>query len=362
MPEIRMENITKRFGEITACDELNLSIKDGEYFCLLGPSGSGKTTCMRCICGLTDADSGNIYFDDKDVTHLPSNERNTTMLLQSYALFPHMDVVHNVIFSPRIKRWEEDETQKVAKAMISMVHMNKFSRSMPKGLSGGQQQRVALARALTSGSNVLLLDEPLRALDARLRIELRKELKSMVKETGVTAIHVTHDQEEALEIADRIAIINDGKIIQVGTPKEIFENPNCPFVADFVGRSNMLKGIVKSIGVSGSIITLDNGIDIPTSDMTHKMGDKVLVAIKVGNTKISVNKTGFFKGKVVRKLYEGALFVIEMKVEGIDDVIVSKLPNRKYDDYDIGVDVDIYWSSNKTNIFDLEGGDDDAEH
>lgn len=361
MPEIRMECVTKRFGEITACDELSLNVKDGEYFCLLGPSGSGKTTCMRMICGLTEADSGHIYFDDREVTDLPSNERNATMLLQSYALFPKMDVVHNVIFSPRIKGWEEEETQKVAKAMITMVHMNKFARSMPQGLSGGQQQRVALARALTSGSKVLLLDEPLRALDARLRIELRKELKSMVKDTGVTAIHVTHDQEEALEMADRIAIINDGRIIQVGTPKEIFEHPNCPFVADFVGRSNIVKGTIKSVDDNGSVATIGNGIDVPSADNGHKIGDKVLLSVKIGNTKISNKKIGFFKGKVIRKLYEGVMFVVEMQVEGLDELIVSRLPNRKYEDYEVGSEVDIYWSPAKTILFD-DGGDWNAEH
>lgn len=361
MPEIRMESVTKRFGDITACDELSIDIKSGEYFCLLGPSGSGKTTCMRMICGLTEVDSGHIYFDDKEVTDLPSNERNATMLLQSYALFPKMDVVHNVIFSPRIKGWDEEETQKVAKAMITMVHMNKFSRSMPQGLSGGQQQRVALARALTSGSQVLLLDEPLRALDARLRIELRKELRAMVKDTGVTAIHVTHDQEEALEIADRIAIINDGRIIQVGTPKEIFEHPNCPFVADFVGRANIVKGVVKSVGSDGVVATIGNGIDVPIDDKGHKAGDRILVSVKIGNTKISNNKPGFFKGTIMRKLYEGVMFVIEMKVEGLDELFVTRLPNRKYDDYEIGTDVSIYWTPSKANIFD-DGGDGDAEH
>lgn len=361
MPEIRLEKLTKTFGDLVALDSTDLVIKDGEYFCLLGPSGAGKTTCMRIICGLTEPESGKVYFDGKDVTDVPPNEREATMLSQTYSLFPHMDVVHNVTFSPVIKGWDEEETKRMAKSMITMVHMNKFARYKPNELSGGQQQRIALARAMSSGSKVLLLDEPLRALDARLRIELRKDLKSMVKETKITAIHVTHDQEEALEMADRIAIINEGKIIQVGTPKEIFEKPNCPFVADFVGRSNLIRGKVLSVNKGGSIITIGNGIKVPVKDKSRKPGEDVLIAVKIGNTKASMTKEGFFKGRIVRKLYEGAFFIVEMKVEGMDELIISKLPNRKYDDYEKEFIAGVYWSPSKTTVFDLKGAE-NAEH
>lgn len=351
MPQIRLENITKRFGTVAAADDLSLTVNDGEYLCILGPTGAGKTTCMRMICGLTDPDSGHVYFDDRDVTRLEVNMREATMLSQVYSLFPQMNVYENVMFGPLIKEWDEESSRQMVKNIFHMVHMEERVNAYPNELSGGQQQRIALARALASGSKILLLDEPLRALDARLRLELRKELRSMVKEMGLTAVHVTHDQEEALEMADRIAVIRDGRIIQVGTPKEVFEEPKTPFVANFVGRSNMIEGVIASAEEDVATVTGNGGAVFKARYTDQAVGSKVLVAVKIGNTKISLTEDGYFKGRIERKLYEGATITVEVNVPEIG-VISVKLPNRKFDDFQIDDEVSVNWNPEKAFVFD----------
>lgn len=363
MPEIVLSGLKKKFGDIAAADGIDLTVKDGEYLCVLGPTGSGKTTCLRMICGLTLPDSGTISFDGKDVTFDPVNTRKTTMLSQTYSLFQTMDVYGNVVFSPKINGWSEEETKQVAKSMIHLVHMDHKVQNYPSELSGGQQQRTALARALTSDSKVLLLDEPLRALDARLRLELRKELKSMVRSTGMTLIHVTHDQDEALDLADRIAIIRDGRIIQVGTPTEVFQDPVTPFVANFVGRSNNFFGKVVSSG-ERTIVELKDGSRIPARGTDIPPGTEVLVTIKVGSTRLTnindlSNKEtqtekpeGYLFGIMERMLYEGATFTAEVDVEGVGR-ISAKLPNRKYDDYNEGDRIAVAWIPDRAVVFEI---------
>ena len=352
MPTIRLENLTKRYGDTMAADDITFTIEDGEYLCILGPTGAGKTTCMRLICGLTEPDSGRIFYDDVDVTLKEVENRETAMLSQSYSLFPQMNVRENVLFGPKIKGWPEESSKHLARNMLRMVHLEDRADAYPNQLSGGMQQRIALARALASGSKVLLLDEPLRALDARLRIELRKELRSLAKEMGLTAIHVTHDQDEAMEMADRIAIIRQGKIIQTGTPREIYEHPKTPFVANFMGRSNMFVGTVDN----GNVI-LQTGTRIEADCSGHSDGDNVVVAVKVGNTKISRSEEeGYFKGTIERILYEGVSIVIDINVPEIG-TIMSRLPNRKYDEYEKGDVVSVIWNQSKTSVFDIpEGG------
>ena len=341
MPEIRLEGLHKEFGGgIKASDGLDLTVRDGEYLCLLGPTGAGKTTALRMICGLTEPDSGRILFDGKDVSDIPISERRTTMLSQRYALFPNMDVYDNVVFAPVIKKWSEEDTKSLATSMIDMVHMSKKVHSMPGELSGGQQQRTALARAMASDSKILLLDEPLRALDARLRIELRKELKSMVKEMGLTSIHVTHDQDEAMEVADRIAIIRKGRIIQVGTPSDIFQNPATPFVANFLGRSNVFSGKYVGGDAEHSEIEISPGIVVKARPIDMEPGEEAVVAVKVGTTVPEVvgAKTdvqdkhlpkvlpdGYFGGIVERVMYEGATITVETRVEGLGSVFPEVL-------------------------------------
>ncbi|MCL2295465.1 MAG: ABC transporter ATP-binding protein [Methanomassiliicoccaceae archaeon] len=364
MPEIILDGLYKDFGGCLAADGLSLKVSKGEYICVLGPTGSGKTTCLRMICGLTKPDKGRVLFDGIDVKDMPISERKATMLSQAYSLFPPKTVYENVMFSPEIKEWDEDEARQLVRSMIMMVHMENKAESYPAELSGGQQQRTALARALASSSDILLLDEPLRALDARLRLELRQELKSLVKEMGLTAIHVTHDQDEAIEMADRIAVIRKGKIVQIGTPMEVFRNPVTPFVANFVGRSNVFLGKIRSVCDAFSEIELENGAVIKARKTDIPIGTDVAVAIKIGSTKIPVipiptaekpepeMPQGFFKGVVERILYEGATITVEVGVEGIG-LVSSKLPNRKYDDYKSGDDVMVTWLPERASVFEI---------
>jgi len=366
MPEIVLENLVKEYsGGIRASDELSLTIHDGEYLCLLGPTGAGKTTALRMICGLTAPDSGRVLFDGQDLAGIPISERRATMLSQSYALFPNMDVYHNVVFSPVIKRWSEEDTKQLARSMIDMVHMGKKVKNYPRELSGGQQQRTALARAMASDSKVLLLDEPLRALDARLRIELRKELKSMVKEMGLTSVHVTHDQDEAMEVADRIAIIRHGRIIQVGTPKEIFQNPATPFVANFLGRSNIFAGKFVGNDAGHSVIELRDGIRVKARPADLEPGQEAVVAVKVGSTVPELVggvkdvqdshlpdtlPDGYFTGNVERVLYEGSTITIETNVKGLG-IVSAQRSSRRFEYYKPGSRVIVTWQPAKASVF-----------
>ncbi|MBQ8179339.1 MAG: ABC transporter ATP-binding protein [Candidatus Methanomethylophilaceae archaeon] len=355
MPEIRLESICKDFDGHVAADDLSLTIGDGEYLCILGPTGAGKTTCMRMICGLTRPDSGRVYFDGEDVTDMDVDLRNSTMLSQSYSLFPHMSVYNNVIFAPRIKEWPEESAKQIVRSMLNMVHLEQKADWKPAQLSGGQQQRIALARALASGSKVLLLDEPLRALDARLRINLRKELRSLAKEMGLTCIHVTHDQDEALEMADRIAVIRRGRIIQVGEPRDVFENPATPFVANFVGRSNVVTGRLTASDGDHAEVTVPGGWVLRTRPTGIPVGTDVVVTVKVGSTKVSHATdedipNRMCTGTIERILYEGATITVDVSVDGMG-TLSAKLPNRKYDDYKAGETVDIQWVPSKASVF-----------
>ncbi len=364
MPEIVLDGLCKSFDDSVAADNLSLSIDDGEYICILGPTGAGKTTCMRMICGLTRPDSGKVYFDGEDVTEKDVDMRNATMLSQAYSLFPHMNVYDNIMFAPRIKEWPDDSSKQIVRSMLHMVHLDQKADWKPDELSGGQQQRIALARALASGSKVLLLDEPLRALDARLRINLRKELRSLAKEMGLTCIHVTHDQDEALEMADRIAVIRKGRIIQFGTPMDVFENPATPFVANFVGRSNIIVGKVGSSADGRSRIVTESGLVFLARGTDIPEGTDVVMTVKVGSTKISHAsddrvRESYCVGTIERILYEGATITVEILVEGVG-IISSKLPNRKYDDYKAGETVNIHWLPEKASVFVMpESGLDD---
>lgn len=245
---IRVENLNKQYrqaGKITpVLRDIDLQIEPGEFFFLLGPSGCGKTTLLRIISGLLEPTGGRILFDDKDVTAMPSDKRDCAMVFQNYALWPHMTVGQNVEFGPQMQSIAKAKRRKIAEEKLEIVKMLDFFGRKSNQLSGGQQQRVALARALAANPKVLLLDEPLSNLDARLRAKMRVELRNLVKMTQTTAIYVTHDQSEALSMADRIALLNEGHIVQIGSPEEIYNQPKTRFVADFIGEANFISGKV----------------------------------------------------------------------------------------------------------------------
>jgi putative spermidine/putrescine transport system ATP-binding protein len=238
---IEIRNLTKSFGSVLAVDGVDLDIHAGEFLTLLGPSGSGKTTVLRMIAGFETPDSGSVKLNGVDITYLPPYERDVNTVFQDYALFPHMDVISNIEYGLRVKGVAKDERRQKALKALEQVRLSGYENRKPHQLSGGQRQRVALARALVNRPSVLLLDEPLGALDLKLREQMQLELKELQREVGITFIFVTHDQEEALTMSDRIAAFNNGKIEQVDTPQNIYENPQSKFVAEFVGKTNTIE-------------------------------------------------------------------------------------------------------------------------
>jgi putative spermidine/putrescine transport system ATP-binding protein len=239
--DVRLDGIVKRYGEVAAVDGIDLEIARGAFFTLLGPSGSGKTTCLRLIAGFERPDAGRVILGGRDVTALPPAERDVNTVFQDYALFPHMTVATNVAYGLRVKRVARAERDARVADALAMVRLEGYGERRPAQLSGGQRQRVALARALVNRPRVLLLDEPLGALDLKLRQQLQVELKRIQQDVGITFVYVTHDQEEALTMSDRIAVVDGGRIVQIGSPREVYERPDSPFVAGFVGVSNLLE-------------------------------------------------------------------------------------------------------------------------
>jgi spermidine/putrescine transport system ATP-binding protein len=246
--EVRLEELNKTFDDVVAVDGIELHMPPGEFFTLLGPSGCGKTTTLRMIAGFERPTSGRILLDGVDVAQVPPHKRNVNTVFQSYALFPHLDVAGNVAFGLKYQRFNKEERARKVRGILQLVQLQGFEHRKPSQLSGGQQQRVALARALVLTPRVLLLDEPLGALDARLRKDLQVELKAIQKDIGVTFVFVTHDQEEALTMSDRVAVMNNGQVEQAGAPREVYEEPKTTFVADFLGVSNLLDAEAEADG------------------------------------------------------------------------------------------------------------------
>src|SRR3954452_23412729 len=240
-PDIRLAGVRKLYGDVVAVDGVDLDIRRGEFFTLLGPSGSGKTTCLRMIAGFERPDEGSIQLAGDDVSGLPPAERDVNTVFQDYVLFPHMTVGENVAYGLKVKKVAKGERASGVEEALAMVRLEGYGERRPSQLSGGQRQRVALARALVNRPRVLLLDEPLGALDLKLRQQLQVELKRIQQEVGITFVYVTHDQEEALTMSDRIAVVDGGNVLQIGSPREVYETPDTPFVAGFVGVSNLLE-------------------------------------------------------------------------------------------------------------------------
>jgi spermidine/putrescine transport system ATP-binding protein len=260
--DVRLESVVKRFDDVVAVDGVSLEIPRGSFFALLGPSGCGKTTTLRMIGGFEEPTSGSIYLGDRDVVGLPPYKRDVNTVFQSYALFPHMTIYDNVAFGLRRRGVPKDEARSRVLEMLELVDLAGREGRKPRQLSGGQQQRVALARALVNSPRVLLLDEPLGALDLKLRKQMQLELKRIQNEIGITFVHVTHDQEEAMTMADTIAVMNSGVIEQLGTPTELYEQPRTSFVAGFLGKSNLLEGVVENGDVrlgDGTLVRADVG-------------------------------------------------------------------------------------------------------
>ena len=285
--EIMLDDVSKRYDGVDdpAVDRVSATIASGEFFFLLGPSGCGKTTLLRLIAGLIQPTSGQILFDGRDVTNLPVDKRGAAMVFQGYALWPHMTVRDNVEFGPRMQGLPREQRARIAAEQLQRVQMSAFAERKPNQLSGGQQQRVALARALAAGTECLLFDEPLSNLDARLRLHMRDELKSLVKSTGVTAIYVTHDQKEALSMADRVAVMNAGEIVQLGTPEAVYNQPATRFVADFLGEANFLDGHITVPG-RPALVSTEAGNVLATDTQERSVGASVKCCVRPEHVRV----------------------------------------------------------------------------
>ncbi|MFQ6089225.1 MAG: ABC transporter ATP-binding protein [Candidatus Methanofastidiosia archaeon] len=331
MIEVKLRNVTKTFGEIKAVDCVDIKIENGELFTLLGPSACGKTTILRLIAGFYIPDEGKIFFDEHDVTDLPPNERETGMVFQNYALWPHMNVFENIAYGLKVRKLPAEEIKKRVKDVLKLTHLAGFEKRQPHQLSGGQQQRIALARALVIRPKVLLLDEPLSNLDAKLRIEMRNEISRIQKRLGITTIYVTHDQEEALSISDRLAVMNLGKIQQIGSPLKIYSSPSNLFVADFIGECNL---------VEGEICGRNDFLEIETELGTKFFGvslknlnsKRVFCAIRPENIVLARPKEKYnsFSGNVVASQYFGKVNRLFVKVKN-KTIIVDADPLKTID-------------------------------
>ena len=295
---IELKDIFVSFGDEKVLDGLNLDIRDKEFITLLGPSGCGKTTTLRIIAGFLDADSGDVFFEQNKINGVPSYKRQVNTIFQRYALFPHLNVYENVAFGLRVKKLKENEIKEIVTEMLHLVNLDGFEKRSISTLSGGQQQRVAIARAIANKPKVLLLDEPLAALDLKLRKDMQKELRRIQRQLGITFVFVTHDQEEALTMSDRVVVMNKGKIQQIGTPQDIYNEPENAFVADFIGESNILDGVMRKDFVaefSGHVFDcLDKGFVINENvDVVVRPEDVDIVPVEKGMLTGTVTSVDF---------------------------------------------------------------------
>ena len=282
---IAVDNVVKRFGPLAAVSKVSLAIEEGELFTLLGPSGCGKTTLLRLIAGFYTADEGEIRFGDRVVNAVPAHERGIGMVFQNYALWPHMTVFENVAYGLKLRKVPTAEITQRVRGVLEKVNLGGLGERYPGQLSGGQQQRVALARALVLNPQILLLDEPLSNLDAKIRVQVRSEIRKLQKELGITAVYVTHDQEEALALSDRIAVMNQGKVSQVGPPKALYERPATRFVADFIGINNLVEGTVRSVDGAQGRLRAETALGelAAIHDAPLRAGDRCVICIRPEN-------------------------------------------------------------------------------
>lgn len=312
MTKIRLENISKYYGNVVAVDDVSFEVRKGEFFAILGPSGCGKTTTLRIIAGFEVPDRGRVYFDDEDVTFVKPYKRNTAMVFQNYALWPHMTVYENVAYGLKLRKKElnltDADIDRMVKEALELVRLSGLENRYPLQLSGGQQQRVALARALVVRPRALLLDEPLSNLDAKLRIEMREELKKLQRSLNLTTIYVTHDQLEAMSLSDRIAVLNKGRLMQVGTPQELYFRPKNLFVADFLGRSNIYSGEVVAKGEGYVEVKLEDS-DLIVRGVTPFENIPKKVAVIIRPEIIRLGEGGDDMDVSVRGVVDFAMFI-----------------------------------------------------
>jgi spermidine/putrescine transport system ATP-binding protein len=349
-PEVRLVELEKRFGDVVAVDRVSLEIESGEFFSLLGPSGCGKTTTLRMIGGFELPTGGRILLRGADVTNHPPDKRPVNMVFQHYALFPHLDVGDNVAFGLRRKGVAAAETQRRVVEMLDLVHLTGYERRRPNQLSGGQQQRIALARALVNRPNVLLLDEPLGALDLKLRRQLQIELKRIQTEVGITFVYVTHDQEEALTMSDRIAVMHGGRVEQVGTPEALYERPATRFVADFIGLTNLLRGRIEGVGDDGSAnVRLDSGEVARMAADGQVPGTTVEISVRPEAIELlPAGAADSIAGRVEQVAYLGA--TMQYRIRSAGGLGLTAVVSKSGPRLPIGADVALAWAPSEALV------------
>jgi ABC-type Fe3+/spermidine/putrescine transport system ATPase subunit len=334
--------VTHRYGKVAALEDVSLEIEDGELVTLLGPSGCGKTTLLRIIAGFIKPSSGRVLLQGRDVTRLPPHKRPVNMVFQRATLFPHLDVYGNVAFGLQIARLEKEEVASRVSGMLSLVRLDGYEHRRAHELSGGQLQRVALARALVNRPRVLLLDEPLSALDLKIRLEMEAELRRVHRETGATFVYVTHDQREALALSDRVVVFDQGHIEQVGTPGEIYRSPASRFAAQFVGNANVIPVEVDS-AADGTASVKVAGLDLSVRcDETTAPGPALLV-VRPEVVRLAAAGGGGLQGKVRDAAYRGAGFSYRLEVPGLDELVKAETAAEGSVPYELGSEVTLTW-------------------
>ena len=348
MSYIRLVNVTKRFGDVTAVDNLNIEIGKGECFSMLGPSGCGKTTLLRMIAGFNSIEGGDFYFGEKRINDVPAHKRDIGMVFQNYAIFPHLTVKENVAYGLKARKVGKQEMETRVSEALELVQISHLADRKPNELSGGQQQRVALARAFVIEPSVLLMDEPLSNLDAKLRVQMRTVIKKLQRRLGITTIYVTHDQEEALAISDRIAVMKDGNIMQIGTPNEIYAKPQNPFVAGFIGVSNFLDCEVRD---GRTVVQDEITVDIPLRKAFS------------GKAKLSARPEQLFfseqgmPGKVLFSTFLGDFIEYEVELDNGQSLIVNEYTKDASEVHPDGAQVFLRFDPNRVSLYEAETGE-----
>lgn len=339
--QLKINKINKKFGDLDVLVDCELKVMDGELVTLLGPSGCGKTTLLRCLAGFEIPDSGNVFLGNQEVTNVPCNKRNVGFVFQNYALFPHLTVAKNVDYGLAVRSVPSKKREELVDKTLALVGLNSLDNRYPKQLSGGQQQRVALARALILEPKILLLDEAFNALDAKLRISMQIELRKLVKKVGITTICVTHDQIEALTISDRIAIMNQGRIDQIGTPNDIYERPNTEFVAEFLGTANIF-----TRKVNNGVVQLASGLELSTN-----YDGEVTIVVRPEDFYITSEncKEGWI-GTVAFKRLLGPTIDLEIAVDEVENLLRLSIPRREGENLNVGKQVNVSLTDKKNAI------------
>jgi putative spermidine/putrescine transport system ATP-binding protein len=353
MPTIELKGISKRFGKVVAAEGINLRVENREYVTILGPSGCGKTTLVKVISGIWEPTEGRVFIDGKDVTNIPIYERDLGYVFQNIALFPHMNIKQNVNYGPIVKDWDREKGERISKEMMELVDLLGKAEFLPRELSSGEQQKAGIARALCSGAKLLILDEPLSALDARIRLDLRYEIKRLVKRLGLTAVHVTHDQEEAMSISDRIVLMRAGRIVEVDKPENLYNRPKNLFTANFVGEASFIEGSVSKC--DGEFCTAEarhgNHLRILNRETLFKAGDAIVVMARPEGLFISrENAENALPGKIEDVIFMGS-FLRYRVVLATDDKVLVDVPEATGTRFNKGENVNVLFKPFNLSVY-----------